>query len=301
MFDVPILITIHSRPDKTKQVFERVMKIKPTNLYVAADGPRKSIEKDIENCREARKVFEDINWDCTVKTLYRKENLGCRKAMSQAISWFYSEVEAGIVLEDDCLPHEDFFYFCQELLNRYAENHNINVIAGNNFQKKIAGNQYSYYFSRYIHCWGWASWRRAWEEYDNSMSMWPEMKSQNKLAVILDKKYQINYWTDIFDSVYEGKIDSWAYVWMYTCWKNNKITVIPNVNLVSNIGFDDDATHTKGKNNNLVSNAKKIEFPLKHPGSIEVDRLADNRTEKVLYSGPIFKRFIRMIKKILNY
>jgi len=296
MFNVPILLTIHSRPEKTKLVFDKIRQIKPNQLFIAADGPRENHETDAVNCAEARKIFNNIDWECSVKTLFRESNLGCREAMHQAISWFFSEIEEGIVLEDDCLPHNDFFYFCEELLGRYRESKEIFVISGSNFINNSRDCEYSYHYSRYMHCWGWASWRRAWKKYDNEMIMWPSMRSEKKLYEILDNNRQVQYWTDIFNQTSSKKIDSWAYVWMYTCWFYNALTIIPKVNLVANIGFGDDATHTKGSSAGLAAASTDLAFPLRHPNTIQINKNADYQTDKNIYTRGVLRHTLRKLK-----
>jgi hypothetical protein len=298
-FDTPVLLTIHSRPDTTLRVFEIISRIKPAYLFIAADGPRDHVESDKLNCAQAREIVDKIDWECELHTLFRQENLGCRMAMSTSITWFFDNVDKGIILEDDCLPEVDFFYFCDEMLERYKKNEDVFVVAGNNFQKISDLNKKSYYFSRYMHCWGWASWSRAWDKFDNSMSNWPKMKSTNKLDEVLDDNSQVKYWTSIFDDTYCKKIDSWAYVWMYSCWYHNGMTIIPGVNLVKNIGFDDDATHTSGRQGNMASCSSGLEFPLLHPKTIMLNVDADKWTERVLYSGSMPKKIMRAIKAFL--
>lgn len=299
MFNVPILLTIHSRPATTRKVLNAIRNIEPKYLYVSADGPRANINTDKKNCAEARSIIDEVDWDCEIETLFRDENLGCRGAMYGAINWFFSRVEYGIVLEDDCVPTKDFFYFCDELLELYKTNEDIYVISGSNYQRSNFIIKDSYYFSRYMHCWGWASWRRAWNYFDNEMSEWPEMRMHNKLDNILDNKHQVRYWKAIFDATHKKEIDSWAYAWMYSCWLNGGSTIVPSVNLVQNIGYGVGATHTKGKQGRIASSSFCLDFPLRHPEKFELNNVADGNTEKIIYSGSLFKCTIRRIKKSL--
>lgn len=174
-FNVPILFIIFNRPETTKAVFHEIRKNQPFQLFVAADGPRREIFEDIENCRKVREIIQLIDWECNVQTLFRDENLGCKIAVSSAIDWFFSQVDEGIILEDDCLPDQSFFPFCQELLEKYRYDAKIMMIGGSNFQFNKNKFEYSYYFSRYFHIWGWASWKRAWQFYDVEMKAWPEI------------------------------------------------------------------------------------------------------------------------------
>jgi hypothetical protein len=248
-------------------------------LFVAADGP-KQIE-DHQKCIETRALVDSVDWECDVITLFRDENLGCRRAISGAISWFYEHVEEGIILEDDCLPSQSFFQYCQELLNRYRDNEQVMVISGDNFQagRTVTGD--SYYFSRYPHCWGWASWRRAWQKYDDTLTGWPEyQESQAFLDIGADNPLFKSYWSRNFSRVISGEVDSWAYAWTYNCWVNGGLTAIPEKNLVKNIGFGPDATHTTGASERISAmQVWELDFPLRHPAQVQrhwaADRYAD--------------------------
>ena len=160
----PVLFIIYNRIDTAKLTFDVIKKVKPSRIYIAADGP-KSI-KDKENCEASRAIVNEIDWDCQVKTLFRDVNFGCKNAVSSAINWFFENEEMGIVLEDDCLPSIDFFMFCDQLLLKYKDDNKISIISGCNFQHGKNWGSYSYYFSNLTHVWGWASWRRVWNNYD---------------------------------------------------------------------------------------------------------------------------------------
>jgi len=223
--------------------------------------------------------------------------------VSSAIDWFFENEEEGIILEDDCLPCQSFFWFCEELLDRYRGDVRIMAVSGDNFQKAPARNEFSYYFSRFNHCWGWASWRRAWLHYEKDMQSWPYILDNGYMQDILLDKAATKYWSKMFETAYRNEIDSWAYRWTFSCWVQNGLTVLPNVNLVSNIGFDEDATHTTGKDN---ANSKipvfNLLFPLKHPKWMIRDDRADHYTRKKIYSQPnilyrIIKKLYRLIFK----
>ena len=249
----PVLFMIFNRPDTTQKVFNAIRQAKPKQLFIAADGPREGTEGEKEKCEQARKVIEQVDWNCEVKTLFRDKNLGCKIADTFAIDWFFENVDEGIILEDDCLPSQSFFWFCQELLEYYRADTRIMMISGNNFQFGKVRGEGSYYFSKYAHLWGWATWRRAWRYYDVDMKSFEKFKIESQINNIFRIKQQQKYWTKIFQSVYDGKIDTWCYQWAYTCFINNGLCIMPNVNLVSNIGFGADSTHTK-EENNIFSN-----------------------------------------------
>lgn len=275
----PVLFLIFNRPDLTKQVFECIREAHPAQLFIAADGPRADRPGEADLCAQTRAVVKTIDWECKVHTLFRDHNLGCKMAVSSAITWFFDHVEEGIILEDDCLPHPSFFSFCRELLERYRDDERIMAISGNNFQPAHSTSPYSYYFSIYNHIWGWASWRRAWQHYDGDFRRWPHLRDSSFLKNLHKNGSAVNYWQSIFDKAYAGQIDSWGYPWTYSCWVQNGLTILPKVNLVTNIGFDERATHTKDQYAKVANlETKPIEFPLRHPSSTVANHQADRYT-----------------------
>lgn len=273
----PVLFLVFNRPDTTQKVFDAIKKVKPKKLYVAADGPRENKEGEKEKCEEVRNIIKQVDWDCKVETLFREKNLGCRDAVSSAITWFFDNVEEGIILEDDCLPSTSFFRFCDELLERYRDDTRVWHIGGTNPLKEKVPN--SYYFSKYNRIWGWATWRRCWENYDKKIIFWPDVKKQDILLNVASKKEVISF-TKKFDAAYYNKINTWDFQWALIKLLNG-LSVIPCVNLVSNIGFSDDATHTKIKNDKL-SDLKRFEldFPLVHPPFYVINRKMDDLWNK---------------------
>lgn len=280
----PVAFFIFNRPNKTEQVFSVIRKIRPTKLMVVADGPRADRLDEDDLCRRARAVLDDIDWPCEVETCFSDVNMGCKRRLTTGLDWVFERVEEAIILEDDCLPDPSFFRFCSELLERFRENTHIAQISGVNYQCGPKRSSNSYYFSRYNHCWGWATWRRSWLLNDSEMKAWPSFRDSNGLAQVLTKRREIKYWTRILDRVASGEIDTWDYQWTLSCWRHQLVTILPNVNLVSNIGFDSGATHTKVsqcKYANLPT--KDMQFPLIHPSDIEVDKIADAYTSRLVY------------------
>jgi len=243
--DVPILFLVFNRPDTTKQVFERISEAKPKRLYVASDGSREGRDGEAQRVAEVRDIATNVDWDCEVITLFRSKNLGCEKAVGGAISWFFQHEEAGIILEDDCVVDLSWFDFASEALQNYRENPEVmSVSALSNLGPNYKPDQ-DYVFSKYPLCWGWASWRRAWENYDARMHDWPELRKGRWLAEFPHEGFLFeSYWREIFDRVYSGQMNSWAYRWTYSCWKVGGYSIIPSENFVENIGFDANATHT---------------------------------------------------------
>lgn len=248
--NVPVLFLIFNRLDTTQQVFEEIRKAKPKKLFVAADGPRNKEEK--KKTDAVRKfILDNIDWNCEVKTLFRKKNLGCGKAVSQAITWFFKNEEMGIILEDDCLPSQSFFPFCEELLKKYKNNEKIMHISGSNFMfnNKFKNN---YSFSKYPYIWGWATWRRAWKKYDYNLKDYKQEIFVNNLNSIFNNHGVTKFWNNLFNTVKNGLIDTWDYQWVYLLLVNNGLSIVPGKNLVKNIGFNSSATNTKKNNKYLL-------------------------------------------------
>lgn len=241
-FETPILFITFNRPAHTSKVFERIREVKPKFLFVASDGPRPNHPEDPEKIMRVRELISTgIDWDCELKTLFRQENLGCGYGPANAISWFFSHVEEGIILEDDCYPSLSFFTFCKECLNAYKDNHSIYNIAGSNFQCGIVRTAYSYYFSKYAFTWGWATWKRAWDRYNIQI---PKEEISRTLKEISFSKKEVKYWSHILTLTADNKFDAWDYSWYYLIWKNKGLCIVPARNLIKNIGIGNESTHT---------------------------------------------------------
>lgn len=299
-FDKPILFLVFNRPDTTLRVFEAIRLAKPKKLYIAADGARASKEDEDRKVAEVKKIVSQVDWPCEVITLYRDVNLGCKVAVSKAITWFFDQEEEGIILEDDCLPHPSFFRYCEELLDRYKDDERVALISGDNFQFGKRRGEASYYFSRYTHIWGWASWRRAWRHYDPKAGSWPALRDGNWLSVLLDDAGERKYWAAMFEAVFKGQIDTWDYQWTLTCWSQGMVSVLPNVNLISNIGFGGDATHTHGTSIYADMALEPMEFPLRHPDIMLPDREADTFTSRGMFTTSLRGRVLKKIRALLG-
>ena len=273
----PVLFLIFNRPDKTKQVFEAIRQAQPAKLFLAADGPRKDKLGEQELCEQTREIINAIDWKCELKTLFRTENLGCKIAVSSAINWFFENVEEGIILEDDCLPNQSFFHFCDNLLNYYRDDERIMHIGGSNFQDGQIRGDGSYYFSNIYHIWGWATWKRAWRHYNIEMNNLEEFVSKKQLNKFFSERSHIQYFTDVFSTIKSDKLNTWDYQWVLSCWTNDGISIIPNFNLVSNIGYGNEATHTNSGND--LSNRKTEELiEIVVPSNFEKNLYADKYT-----------------------
>jgi hypothetical protein len=244
----PILFIIFNRPDTTQRVFDKIKEAQPQRLYVAADGPRATKPAEAEMCEQARAIIKQIDWPCEVKTLFRDSNLGCKHAVSSAIDWYFENEEEGIILEDDCLPANDFFRYCDTMLERYRYDTRIRHVGGCNLQMGEKWGDASYYFSNMTHVWGWAGWRRVWKEYDKELSRYHSNEVRPQLETIFSDKFIVDTWEELFNHVKGGRIDTWDYQLGFLNFFNNSLSVIPNVNLISNIGFGENSTHTTDAN-----------------------------------------------------
>lgn len=295
----PVVFIIFNRPDTTKKVFAEIAKAKPPKLLIVADGPRTNRQNEAEKCAAARNIVEQVNWECTVLKNYSDINLGCKKRLSTGLDWVFEQVPEAIILEDDCLPDPTFFRFCEELLDRYRDDERISQIGGSNYQSGCLRTNTSYYFSRYNHVWGWATWRRAWQHYEADAAAWPEVRDNGWLNSLLSNSREKKYWHKVFSAVYEGKIDTWDYQWVLASWLQGMVSIIPNTNLISNIGFGDEATHTKETSIYDSMKIEAIKFPLSHPDVILPHIEADAFTARGMFSGTIPKKIHRKLKSLL--
>lgn len=295
-FDVPILINAFNRPETTKKVFDSVRKIRPKKLFLATDGPRINNQEDRDKSEQIKEIFQRVDWDCDVERLYRDKNLGCPRAIPEAIDWFFSKVDQGIILEDDCLPNNSFFQFCKILLDKYKYNDNVMMISGNNFIPEERFSDHSYFFSKYGFIWGWATWGRAWQKFDESMSSYPSFISSKEFIRRYPSLLDRFFWKTAFKNKYHGYSKGWAMKWNYSMAYNGGYGVIPSKNLVTNIGFGPDATITKKVDRRMIIDTSPVVFPLLHPEKIEAN---------VLYDKRIFRRnFLSMVNPrtlLINY
>lgn len=284
-----VLFLVFNRPDTTAQVFEAIRKAKPPRLYVAADGPRSDRAGEAEKVARVREMATAVDWPCEVKTLFREENLGCKKAVEQAVTWFFAEEEEGIILEDDCLPKNSFFYFAEQLLHYYSNDESVLLISGTNHLGKSIRNGESYFFG-YGDIWGWAAWRRSWDLYDGDLKI-----LNNKMALNNAKLFcKSSSW--VFSSVFrgcqevkQGRTSSWAYPWALSRLASNGLSVVPAVNLITNIGFGNDATHTTSISQYGKLRAYEIDFPLVHPSKKDVNLSYYRRRKYIETRDKIFR------------
>jgi len=307
----PVLLTVFNRPHETRQVLSRLKQVRPEKIFIAADGPRKGRAEDQDLCDEVRGlVTQEIDWPTQLLTDFAPHNLGLRRRMASAITWALKQEDRVLVLEDDCLPDPSFFRFCTELLERYRDDQRVGVVTGDNFQPEGFELTGSYYFSRYPHCWGWATWRRAWELYDDGMSDWPEVRESRWLKDLFPHPLEALYWRQIFDGTYSGKIQSWAYRWTYSCWRHGLLTATPVRNLVTNIGTGAAASNTRDPERGKHDlEAWAMTFPLAHAVDVTRDLTADDHAQQQAFGrakdpslrGKVARSLSKIKKKLLRF
>lgn len=289
---VPILFIIFNRLDTTKEVFEAIKEYQPDKLYISSDAARDHIPGENEIVQSTRDyVLNNITWECEIKTFFRDTNVGCGRGVSEPISWMFKYEEVGIILEDDCLPSPNFFPYCEEMLIRYKDNKQVMTIGGFNNQGFGISSD-NYIFTRYIAVWGWATWKRAWEKFENREKYWDKVVSEKlhyQWFSKIEGYLRMKNWKPVFES-----FSSWGYMWFVTCLYNNGLTVLPKSNLIRNIGIGDDSTHTK-----IITHDQKnmrygnIKFPLQIATPVQVNKKYENRLQKNYLRNKLFS-FIKM-------
>jgi hypothetical protein len=299
----PVLVMVFARPDTTRAVMEAIRAARPPRLYVAADGARATKPGEGERCAETRAIVSAVDWPCEVKTLLRDSNLGCKRAVSSAIDWFFENEPEGIVLEDDTVPLPSFFDYADALLQHYRGDERVMMVNGCNLISHRYRAPHSYFLSGHAHVWGWASWRRAWRHYDVTISDWPEVRRGGQLeSTAIGSRLQWRWvWHPVYDALHDGLIDTWDYQWTYAILKQAGLTATPRTSLVRNIGFGAAAggAHTAIEPPEYVRNAilSDITLPLDHPPIVERDREADALEETYLFGQSVRGATIRWLAR----
>lgn len=272
----PVLFLVFNRPETTARVFDSIRQARPPRLYVAADGARSSCEGEAGLVADVRRIATAVDWSCEVKTLFRDRNLGCRDAVSGAISWFFENEEHGIILEDDCLPAQSFFWFCEAMLELYRNDMRIGQVSALMRFAQQAPDDYSYFFSRFGPIWGWASWRRAWAKYDVDLAPDVRQKMPDIIESVTFDPLELDRRLDIMKRIVDRRLDTWDYQWGIAKYAEHQLSIIPKVNMVRNIGLDGGTHQTDSvENRRLV--ARELDFPLRHPPLIYPQIAYDRR------------------------
>jgi len=299
-YEIPVLLIMFNRSEHALKVLEVVRKVKPSRIYVAGDGPRAEKAGEDIRCEIARKnVLDAIDWKCEVKTLFRKDNVGSGFGPTNAITWFFEHEEAGIILEDDCVPSISFFHFCEHFLRKFMNDNRIWMISGTNLLKTWEPHRVDYFYSIRGGTWGWASWRRAWQHYDFTIKSWADPYVQDLIRNMVDA----NTWKALYqeyEMTYNGfdeKQSVWDYQWNFARLINSGLSIMPSKNLISNIGFGDEATHTFDDSPWANLQRFEYEFPLRENSIVIPDMNFERRVHEMIHLK-IWQRVSRKFKKI---
>lgn len=299
----PILLITFNRPTSTRQVLEKIRDRKPEQIFIAGDGPRN--REDSEQISQVRAVVDElVDWPCDLNLNFNSTNLGCRRGVTRAIDWFFGHVEEGIILEDDTVPNLDFFYFCEELLERYRGDPSVMHISGDNSAGVSIREDWSYCFIRYPHIWGWATWKTAWNLYDRELRQFQAFRDSGRLGEVFADSREGGTWIPRFEELLElGTPDTWDWQWSATVYLNSGLSIQPTVNLISNIGFGPDATHTLKPGSRSYVPTGSI-LPLVHPPRntgrhMSAERQVFRRTHAVTWKKKT-RRIAKLSKKVVR-
>jgi len=289
----PVALVIFNRPGKTQKVFEQIRIQKPQQIFVISDGPRDGHPEDIKLVEQCRMVTESIDWECEVVRLYSETNLGCRNRIISGLNHVFDQVPHAIILEDDCLPHPDYFPYAQELLTRFKDHPKVFSIGGHIWEFPDQPDTDSYFFSKYLSVWGWATWADRWRLVDPDMTEWPILRSTSLLKELASTPLEFVYWQKVFDMTYEvnpALSQAWDYTVQLAMWKAGMLAIRPHVNLIQNIGLDSDATHTRVDSPAISSRGTTaLSWPLRHPVTEERNLELDARVNEVRIGGALRK------------
>jgi hypothetical protein len=299
-FKTPILLLIFNRPDFSAQLLRQLGIIQPQKLYIVFDGPRNEYERDL--IEESKTIFKTVGWECDLKYNFSDQNMGIKNRIISGIDWAFSYEEQLIILEDDCIPHTDFFPYCEAMLEKYKWNDRIMSINGCNLNPDLTLNvNETYLFSRYANSWGWATWRRAWQYFDRDLIKLDNIEFNKILkSHLTSPKRATIYWKYKLNEVKANRINSWAFRWMFTLFINKGLAIVPRTNLINNIGNDRRSTNTRGKLHflNIKTSALSI-TDIIDPVNIIPNNYYDRWLENSIYSKSIYFRLKWIIKKIL--
>jgi hypothetical protein len=289
--DTPVAVIVFNRPKATERLLRRLAQVRPRQVFVIRDGARLGIAGEEARVAAVSDLFTRLPWSCQVIRDYSGINLGCRLRVTSGLNWLFSHVPQAMILEDDCLPAESFFPYCEELLQRYADDERVGSICGMTHDMSLNGATTSYRFSRYCFVWGWATWRRAWVKNDPDMTPFDDETVNGILKSVFPSWRARLYWSLILKRCKRGQIDTWDYPWLLSCWKNHMMHVVPRVSLVENIGIGPESTHTQSVPYR-IGNILSLQFPLRHPDEREPDFRLDDSVEDRIFSRSVFNRLV---------
>jgi hypothetical protein len=304
----PVVFIVFRRPETTKVVFEEIRKASPTKLFIISDAPRNGIYNDIEKCNVVRNIVENVDWNCVVKRNYAEKNMGCGPRVASGLNWVFNQVESAIILEDDCLPCQAFFRYCEELLKRYWDDTRIMHISGTRWNPEFDIGPYSYIFSQYAHIWGWATWKRAWQTYDYKITSWKKIREQIKDYIVFKSKAEERRWFNNWDKISADPDykNAWSFQWQYNIYMNNGLCINPKENLISNIGSEGTRSNKDNSKNPYLYKEIDEKYNIAiHPTIIAPNILFDkyhlkNHIEPMLRRRNVFKRIMNKISRIAS-
>jgi hypothetical protein len=284
----PVVMIVFNRPELARRVFERVRAARPPRLLVVCDGPRQNRPADAARVAAVRKIFDhEVDWPCEVVRDYASQNIGCMDRIHSGLNHAFELFEEAVILEDDCLPDPSFFPYCDELLARYRNDKRVMNIAGTNFITNHYQPGSSYWFSRHPWTWGWASWRRAWQHNDFHLASWDARQAE--LRASFASRWERQYWLSTFDHARQDlrSADCWDFQWNFSCRTHGGVSIVPRYNLIENLGFGTDSTHTATDMSRLAVKTHPLTFPLTHPERVTVNRYADDLITRIYAGSPV--------------
>lgn len=298
----PLAIIIFNRPLETERLISALRALAPKKIFVIADGPRPDRKGEAEKCKTTRDVLKLIDWPCDIETNFSDTNLGCKERVVSGLDWVFTKTDRAIVLEDDCIPSPSFIPYCEELLEFYKDSTDVGVISGSTLDSMQFESSASYFFSNYPRVWGWATWSRTWKLYDKNIEQWPSMRGSRFLSEYVHTRSGLRHWKAAFNGVHRNIIDTWDYQLVFCLWKNGLKAIAPDKNMISNIGFGPDATHTL----NPLSAASEmptftIELPLTHPMNKSVTKERDIFMEHAVFQRGLESYFLNYMSNISRF
>jgi len=301
----PVAIILYRRPRLVGELLNILQAHQPERVWLIADGPKQENREEAGLCLEARREAErGITWDCRVRKIYAEKNLGLRRNVEQGLDALFTEESEAIILEEDCHPTPDFFPFCEAMLERYRNEPKVAGVSGNCFLPKTVTPSADYFFSRYLHIWGWATWARSWNAYDREKWSWPAREYREFFPHA--NRTEENYWNRIFAGVSSGEINTWDYPWVSYFWKMGWVSITPAQNLVNNRGFGAEATHTKDRSVDVgIDREGPLPAPYRSPKHLGIDPDLDQQVFTRHYlkmEGKLsfWPRLLRSLKKRLK-
>lgn len=285
----PLMLVVFNRPDYVARSFEQIRSARPERLFIASDAARVDRVGEADAVMASRSIAEQVDWPCELTRIYAESNLGCAIRVSTAIDTAFESVDRLCILEDDCVADPSFFKFVDCMMDRYDKVGQVTTVTGNNHQDGQHRGDGDYYFSKYSHCWGWATWRTAWQHFEFPLQSWRAYSKHETFREMLGDRREYRYWLSIWEAIQRGKLNSWAIPWLFSQWRVGGLTVTPNVNLVENIGFDERATHTSSEQSSLRTPAVALErfrAPADRHRCIEADQYVDNKMFSGTYRRP---------------